>query len=199
MCAAELVPNEVVELKKKGTIRLFRGYLDETKASKLMKYLLDDAELPWEQSDVTVYDKTYKTPRLQCWMGDNRVNAEVYSANRTEWDPKIQKLKTKIESTLDFEFDYLLLNLYKTGAHYISYHADNEVVKNTDLVASLSLGETRKFYVREKVGKTEKYDFELHSGDLLVMDGYMQRSYKHSVPKTTKPVGKRINLTFRKA
>jgi alkylated DNA repair dioxygenase AlkB len=33
---------------------------------------------------------------------------------------------------------------------------------------------------------------------LLVMSGETQRHYRHALPRTARPVGERINLTFRR-
>ena len=38
---------------------------------------------------------------------------------------------------------------------------------------------------------------ECGSGSLLVMRGPTQACWKHQIPKTAKPVGERVNLTFR--
>ena len=43
----------------------------------------------------------------------------------------------------------------------------------------------------------EKREFNLPNGSLLVMGGASQHHWRHGVPKTRKPVGPRINLTFR--
>ncbi|MFN5187088.1 MAG: alpha-ketoglutarate-dependent dioxygenase AlkB, partial [Planctomycetota bacterium] len=40
-------------------------------------------------------------------------------------------------------------------------------------------------------------DFVLGHGSLLIMAGNMQQHWQHEVPKTKRPVGKRINLTYR--
>jgi alkylated DNA repair dioxygenase AlkB len=40
-------------------------------------------------------------------------------------------------------------------------------------------------------------ELELHHGDLVIMSGTTQELWRHRVPKTKKPVGERINLTFR--
>ena len=40
------------------------------------------------------------------------------------------------------EFDYCLVNLYRDGNDYINFHADNEA---KDIIASISLGATRKY------------------------------------------------------
>ena len=38
----------------------------------------------------------------------------------------------------------------------------------------------------------------LRSGDIIVMSGPTQRFWHHQIPKTSKPVDQRINLTFRR-
>lgn len=44
----------------------------------------------------------------------------------------------------------------------------------------------------------DQHKFRLKHGSLLVMRGYTQRDWIHSVPKRAKAEGKRINLTFRR-
>ncbi|MDD2762078.1 MAG: alpha-ketoglutarate-dependent dioxygenase AlkB, partial [Methylomonas sp.] len=44
----------------------------------------------------------------------------------------------------------------------------------------------------------EKLDMELAHGDLLIMAGELQHHWRHELPKTRKPKGPRINLTFRR-
>lgn len=41
------------------------------------------------------------------------------------------------------------------------------------------------------------YTFKLKHGSLLVMQGYTQRDWEHSVPRRKRAIGLRINLTFR--
>jgi hypothetical protein len=40
-------------------------------------------------------------------------------------------------------------------------------------------------------------EFVLEPGSLLVMRGASQRQWQHAVPRTARPAGARINLTFR--
>ena len=49
-----------------------------------------------------------------------------------------------------------------------------------------------------KTAAGERHAFELAQGDLLLMSGDSQRRYRHALPRTAKPVGPRINLTFRR-
>jgi len=51
--------------------------------------------------------------------------------------------------------------------------------------------------MRRKDKRGEAICTELGDGDVLVMSGRCQADWLHRVPKTKKPVGPRINLTFR--
>mmetsp|Transcript_71344 Transcript_71344/g.123816 ORF Transcript_71344/g.123816 Transcript_71344/m.123816 type:complete len:158 (-) Transcript_71344:22-495(-) len=64
---------------------------------------------------------------------------------------------------------------------------------------SLSLGETRNLQVKANDAEfTEKpaVDMPLRAGDLISMEGLMQRHYKHQVPKGAKNLKGRISLTW---
>jgi alkylated DNA repair dioxygenase AlkB len=92
-------------------------------------------------------------------------------------------------------FNFCLLNRYRSGADSMGMHADDEPEMG-DTIGSLSLGATRTFRIRhDATGETQ--NFELAHGTLIVMAGTMQRFWKHGIPKTRRPVGERINLTFR--
>ena len=64
------------------------------------------------------------------------------------------------------------------------------------MVAIVSLGATRVFALRPRGGGASLRLPQAH-GDLLVMGGSCQRTWEHSVPKTSKPCGPRISIQFR--
>jgi alkylated DNA repair dioxygenase AlkB len=64
------------------------------------------------------------------------------------------------------------------------------------VIASLSLGARRRFVLRHR-STGQRWAWDLGAGDLLVMSEESQSDYAHAVPKTTRPVGERLNLTFR--
>ena len=66
------------------------------------------------------------------------------------------------------------------------------------LITSLSLGAMRTFQLKHNSDSTQKKSIILEHGSLLLMQGTTQHFWKHQIPKTSKPVGPRINLTFRK-
>jgi alkylated DNA repair dioxygenase AlkB len=79
----------------------------------------------------------------------------------------------------------------------MGWHADDEPELGRDpAIASFSLGATRRFRLRHRRRK-QVGDLELEHGSLLSMAGPTQHHYVHAVPKTARPVGERINLTFR--
>jgi alkylated DNA repair dioxygenase AlkB len=90
-----------------------------------------------------------------------------------------------------------LLNYYPSGDDGMGYHADDEKeLGHQPVIASLSLGATRKFVFKHK--KTQdKVELYLESGQLIVMHGATQQYWKHSITKTKTVDEGRISLTFR--
>lgn len=78
------------------------------------------------------------------------------------------------------------------------WHADNEPeLGNDPIVASLSFGASRRFYLRSNT-ENKSLKLLLENGDLLLMGNGMQTGWKHCVPKSLGVHEPRINLTFRK-
>ncbi len=173
-------------------------FMSKNDSEELFKHLYDGFE--WFQSDMPMYGKIVKTPRLQCVMATEGSKPSLYSKRAPlKWDPAVDKIREKIEKTLKMSksFDYVLMNLYRDGNDYISWHRDREAEgEGKNIIASLSLGATRKFILKHSTKEVEK-TFFLTSGSLIVMAGETQKSWKHTVPKEKKVTTPRINLTFR--
>jgi alkylated DNA repair dioxygenase AlkB len=93
----------------------------------------------------------------------------------------------------------VLANLYRDGADYMGWHSDDErALGPQPVIASLSLGATRRFRVKSRHAPARELALDLPAGSLLVMRGDTQEHFRHALPKTAKPVGERINLTFRR-
>ena len=81
----------------------------------------------------------------------------------------------------------------------MGWHADDEPELGRDpVIASVSLGAPRRFCLRHRRQPDLKLDLELPHGSLLLMSGPLQHHWVHALPKTRRPVGERINLTFRR-
>merc|ERR1711879_786973 len=96
------------------------------------------------------------------------------------------------------------LNLYEDGGSAVGWHADDESLfqgKFRDiLIISLSLGVKRKFELRYNwpdAGEEGVQSMTLASGDLMTMEGMVQKHMQHRVPKEGNVTGPRINLTWR--
>ena len=91
-----------------------------------------------------------------------------------------------------------LLNYYRDGQDSMGWHRDNErQLGPSPVIASLSLGEKRRFVLRHYQDKTLKVPMELGEGELLIMEGESQSKWEHAVPKTARKLGPRLNITFR--
>merc|ERR1711879_2259 len=96
------------------------------------------------------------------------------------------------------------LSLYEDGGAGVGWHADDESLfqgKFQDiLIISLSFGVTRRFELRYNhpdAGTAEVHQFPLSSGDLMTMEGMLQKHMQHRIPKEANVAGPRINLTWR--
>ncbi|MBF0657509.1 alpha-ketoglutarate-dependent dioxygenase AlkB [Psychrobacter sp. NG25] len=172
-------------------------------ADILYNNLLTD--LPWQADIVTLFGKTHVTTRQIVWMGDKDANYQYSGHTRqtVPWSNIVFHVKQHIEQQLssigiDGNFNSCLLNYYPSGSDGMGYHADNEKELGAQpVIASLSLGATRKFVLKHK--KTQdKVELYLESGQLVVMHGDTQKFWKHTIPKTKTVSEGRISLTFRK-
>ena len=172
-------------------------------ATTLYNALLTD--LPWQPDIVTLFGKTHVTTRQIVWMGDTEADYQ-YSGHVRQtvpWSSTVFHVKQYIEQALEeigvtANFNTCLLNYYPSGSDGMGYHADDEKELGAQpVIASLSIGATRKFVFKHK--KTQdKVELYLESGQLVVMHGDTQTFWKHTITKTKKVSEGRISLTFRK-
>ena len=176
----------------------FPSFISTEEADTLFQELIK--ETPWQQDEITVYGKKHLQPRLTALYG-NKGMPYSYSNITMQphnWTSSLQKIKSFIESVSDANFTTVLLNYYRNGSDGNGWHADNEKeLGKNPIIASLSLGAGRNFQLKHNIDSTKKKSILLEHGSLLLMKGTTQHFWKHQIPKTTKPIGPRINLTFR--
>ena len=174
------------------TSSLRPGFLPTDLADRYFVELRDHCA--WEQKPGVF---GHMQPRLTASYGDAGV---TYRYSGTEnvalpWTPTLLEIKEKIEA-VQGEYNYCLLNRYRSGSDSMGWHADDEPEMG-NVIGSLSLGATRTFRIRHNATR-ETRTFPVGNGTLIIMAGTMQQFWKHDVPKTKENVGERINLTFRK-
>jgi alkylated DNA repair dioxygenase AlkB len=164
-------------------------------ADRLFADLVD--LIAWEQKDITIAGRTTPTPRLTCWMGEA---AYTYSGIRNEprpLPPVLDNLQQRLAAETGAAFNSCLANLYRDGRDSMGYHSDDEPeLGPRPTIASVSLGAARRFLIRRSADG-QRWALDLGAGDLLIMSGESQAEFRHAVPKTSRPVGPRMNLTFR--
>jgi alkylated DNA repair dioxygenase AlkB len=173
-------------------------FLPEKEATELEQTLLQKA--PWKQNTQKMYDKMVLTPRLTAWFGDDKksyhLGGNEFKVN--EWLPELSDLKDKIEKFSGYEFNSVLLNLYRDGNDSVAWHRDKESeLGNRPVIASVSLGQVRNFDFRNVEDHQKKYSLALQNGSLLIMKGDLQVNWEHRIAKSTRKMKPRINLTFR--
>lgn len=205
------------ELGRGAWIALVEGVVGEDVAA--MEALV--AELPLAPERLVIFGREVPTPRLVSFHGEPHArygySGRVFDPR--PWTPGLERLRDVLASLVGTRFDCVLVNHYRSGDDAMGWHADDEPelgprAPDDVLIASLSLGARRRFVLRPKPtkrpkpaerGRTERgveragerLELELGAGNLLVMGGATQRDFEHALPRTRKPVGPRMNLTFR--
>lgn len=177
----------------------FPDFLSINMANNYYKLLRDN--IPWKMEQVVVFGKTHQLSRKTCAFGEANTS---YRYSGTQKDaisfdscPVLIEIKQLVEQKLSKNFNFALLNFYADGKVSIGPHSDDEHDLEQDhIIASVSLGAERDFVI---TGKKSNYSRQicLKNGSLLTMGGKMQQNYKHAVPKRSKVIQGRINITFR--
>lgn len=152
--------------------------------------------LDWKEEHIRIFGKVRAVPRLVAFYGER---AYAYSGIEHPARPMpevLLELRAKAEAVADFAFNSVLCNCYRDGRDSMGYHRDDEPEIDPRCIASFSFGAARRFRLRHR--RTRRVvDVDLRDGSLLLMVD-CQEHWEHGLPKTARPVGGRINLTFRR-
>lgn len=176
----------------------YPNFFSGDRADRLFTELHND--IPWQQDHITIFGKTHPQPRLTALFGndDKPYTYSGLTMYPKPWTPELLKIKEQIETVSGTAFTSVLLNLYRDGRDSNGWHADNEKELGTNpVIASVSFGAERVFHLKHNTIPNAKLSLTLEHGSLLLMQGGTQHYWKHHIPKTAKPIGQRINLTFR--
>jgi alkylated DNA repair dioxygenase AlkB len=187
----ELLPTD-------GSAKLYDWVLGDSNPSQVMQELL--TTVPWSSQTITMFGKQYVEPRRTAWFGDDGASYTYSGITMAPlaWTPLLTSLRKICEEHSGGSFNSVLLNLYRDGNDKMGWHADDEPELGVEpVIASLSLGVTRRFRFRHRSTK-EIVECELATGSLVVMSGLSQKYWVHEVPRQKRITEPRINLTFRK-
>ena len=178
---------------------LFENFFSYQESQNLHQNLID--KIQWRQDKIKIFGKLIDQPRLTAFYGDT--NKEYsYSGIMMKpnyWNEDLLLIKNRVEDIAKTKFTSVLLNYYRDGKDSMGWHADDEKeLGKNPVIGSVSFGESRVFQMRHKFRKEiKRVDIPLSNGSFLLMKGTTQHFWQHQIPKTSKEMGTRINLTFR--
>lgn len=184
-------------LLKDGEVNYYGKVFTPEGAAALLTNLLKS--IAWEHDVVMMFGKRIVTKRKVAWYGDAGFEYTYSKITRKAlpWTPELVELRDMAAALSGATYNSCLLNLYHDGNEGMGWHSDDErsIVRDS-AIASISLGAERTFSFKHKVsGQT--VSVLLEAGSFLIMQGTTQTNWLHSLPKTSKVKGPRVNLTFR--
>ena len=178
-------------------MNLISNFIEESEAQVLEHWLLSSSQVKWQQEQFKIYGREVLAPREIAWCGDAGLNYRYTQLDhRTKgWPEPLAALRDRIQEALNQPFNFLLMNKYVDGSQYMGWHRDDEV-GCAGKIASLSVGAVRRFAIdlsADSGPEGVRASVDLANGSLLFFDGRQ----RHCLRSTKRPVGVRINLTFR--
>jgi alkylated DNA repair dioxygenase AlkB len=177
----------------------YYGKIFNTNESLHYYSLLLDS-INWQNDEVVIFGKKIITNRKIAFYAisaDLNYKYSKITKNTAVFIPVLLEIKEKIEIITNQTFNSCLLNLYQNGNEGMGWHSDNEKeLKENGTIASISFGAERNFSFKHNHSKL-RIAIKLENGSLLTMENEIQKFWKHSMPKSTKIMTPRINLTFR--
>ncbi len=193
----EFPPGEDLPLPD-GQLRLYHKVIKDTDGTLLARLV---RAIAWRQESITLFGKRHLQPRLSAWYGDPDASYRYSGLDNSPlaWTEELLALRERVQATCGQRFNSVLLNYYRDGSDAMGMHADDEPELGPEpIIASLSLGATRRLRFVHRERRFEPLALDLESGSLLLMSGNTQQNWKHGISRTRRPCGPRVNLTFRR-
>lgn len=153
--------------------------------------LLDElaGSTSWHEGSRPMYERVVDIPRLTATLPRDGPG-----------HPVLAEVRRALAARFDERFDRIGLALYRDGRDSVAPHGDMVAREmDTSVMAIVSCGARRRFLLTPAEGgdRGASVSFDFGEGDLLVMGGTIQRTWRHGVPKTARPVGPRLSIMFR--
>lgn len=137
--------------------------------------------VPWRDETMHLYDHEVAVPR--------RLGAPAPGGI-------VEDLRAALSARYGEDFVRVTAALYRDGRDSVAMHGDTTARDMIEaVVATVSLGAPRRLLMKPTEGGPS-IPFELGGGDLFVMGGTAQRTWRHGIPKV-KLAGPRIAIMFR--
>ncbi len=144
------------------------------------------SDLTWEGARRPMYDRMVEVPRL-IWNDD--------PAGPTRTPPALFVLADLLTEHYRRPLRGIGCNFYRGERDSVAMHADRVPRPGDAIVAIVSVGARRSLVLQPNDGGGG-HRFDLGHGDLLVMGGTTQATWRHGVPKVAR-AQPRISIMFR--
>lgn len=143
-------------------------------------------DVAWQVTRRQMYDHLVEVPRLSAWC----------DLHEAVVPPELRQAAELLGAHYGEVFTTAGLNLYRDGSDSVAWHGDRVGrTRPQTVIPLISLGERRPFLLKAATGGPS-LRFELGRGDLLVMGGTCQLTWRHCVPKVTR-AAPRLSVAFR--
>jgi alkylated DNA repair dioxygenase AlkB len=144
------------------------------------------AQLAWRSETRRMYTRDVATPRLLAGVPPDAIAG------------LIEAMRVALSARYGEDFVRTTAALYRDGADSVAYHGDTTARElRQATVATVSLGAPRRFRLRPtEAGTAPSIALDLGGGDLVVMGGSCQRTWRHGIAKVAR-ADARIALMFR--
>ncbi len=128
----------------------------------------------WRLESREMYERTVAVPRLIAGL-----------PNDGPGHPALEEMRAALGRRYGAAFVRTGLALYRDGNDSVAWHGDYVAreLPTDALVATVSLGAPRRFLMRPAEGGGASVAYTLGWGDLIVMGGSCQRTWRHCIPK----------------
>jgi alkylated DNA repair dioxygenase AlkB len=159
------------------------GRFDVSGHEALFAQLL--ATTAWRAERRPMYDRVVDVPRLLATLPEDGPG-----------HPVLEQIRQLLGARYGTDFVRRTLGYYRDGRDSVAWHGDTTARELPEaVVATVSLGEPRRFLLRPRDGGRARA-YALGWGDLIVMGGACQRTWRHAVPKVSH-AGPRIAVMYR--
>jgi alkylated DNA repair dioxygenase AlkB len=139
----------------------------------------------WRQERRRMYDRLVDVPRLVAGFPADGPG-----------HPILAHIRGLLDAHYATAFERVSAAYYRDGRDSVAWHGDTTARDLPEaVVATISLGEPRRFLLRPR-GGGPTHGFGLGWGDLFVMGGACQRTWRHAIPKVAR-AGPRLAVVFR--
>lgn len=202
-----------------------KAFFDKRTSDRCFRRILRESNL--EREIIKLFGRECKMHRMTTYYGDEGTifRYSGKTGNPNPWTKTTSEIRDILNEEFGLRLNFAVVSLYADGNDDIGWHGDKLRDMEETTIVSVNFGATRDFCIKPRkkpIGSKPVSSYykendkgrpdctitiPLSHGDVAIMDGDMQSTWLHSVPKrknvqpiVIKRYGKtieRLNMTFR--